>query len=327
MNTRLTVADVRQQLWKLADSGDINSAKFLNMLNETCEKYIYSGKWKGCVVNVDFDNAAGYISLPREYESVLCMTYNGCPALTYTQFHTYQENGPGDISASLNWPGILIDLGDGFVTQSDITTAGTLRINISGMADATKTIWLNGLDENGVEIYDPVTGARGIPLVTVSPTVETTQQFSVVTGIQAGADPDSLMKLPWTLWVNNSSVYTQIGSYQPGEQRPMYRRYQTGQATQQLRLCCQRRFVLMRNETDWVIPGNLSALRAGFWSLNFIDGSDLVQADASFQQGLTWLNNEAKASRGGGIPTTNIMNWGMRGGGWGAGGGNGMVYL
>jgi len=121
MNSRLTVSDVRAQLWTLADPNDINSAKFLRMLNEVCEKYILSGKWKGAVVNVDFASADGYISLPYEYYSVLCLTYNKCPAMTFSQFHTYQENGPGELDDTKQWPGILIDLGDGFdVSLADL---------------------------------------------------------------------------------------------------------------------------------------------------------------------------------------------------------------
>ena len=35
-----------------------------------------------------------------------------------------------------------------------------------------------------------------------------------------------------------------------------------------------------------------------------------------------WLNNEAKASRGGSMVTTNFMNWGMTRGTYGSGYGN-----
>jgi len=311
MNSRLTVSDVRAQLWTLADPNDINSAKFLRMLNEVCEKYILSGKWKGAVVNVDFDNAAGYISLPYEYYSVLCTTYNKCPVMTFSQFHTYQENGPGELDDARQWAGILIDLGDGFATQTDIETAGTLKI-MTHVADDTKTIRIFGLDTNGSVIYSN-DGTEGELVTCVAPSVNTTNTFSKVTGIQATPDPAVTMTRAWTLWVNNAPA-VQIGSYYPGENRPMYRRYQTGQAEKAIRVCCHRRFMLMRNESDWVIPGNLSALRSGFWSLNFMDGSDYASAQAAFADGLTWLNNEAKASRGGSAITTNFMNWGMTSG-------------
>lgn len=311
MNTRLSVADARANLWTLADSNDINSAKFLRMLNEVCEKYILSGKWKGAVVNVDFASADGYISLPYEYYSVLCLTYNKCPAMTFSQFHTYQENGPGELDDTKQWPGILVDLGDGFATQSDITTAGTLKI-VTHVADDAKTIRIFGLDANGSVIYGN-DGIEGELVTCTAPSVNTTNTFSKVTGIQATPDPAVTMTRAWTLWVNNAPA-VQIGSYYPGENRPMYRRYQTGVAEKAIRVCCHRRFMLMRNESDWVIPGNLAALRAGMWSLNFIDGSDYASAQASFADGLTWLNNEAKASRGGAAITTNFVNWGMTAG-------------
>lgn len=311
MNSRLTCADARANLWTLADSNDINSPKFLRMLNEVCEKYIYSGKWKGTVVNVDFDSALGYISLPYEYYSVLCTTYDKCPVMTFSQFHTYQENGPGEIDEAKLWPGILIDLGDGWATQGNITTAATLRVQ-TNVIDNAKTIRISGLDANGAIIYG-ADGVEGELVTCTAPFVNTTHVFSKVTGIQATQDPAIVMTHAWTLWVNDGGP-TQIGSYYPGENRPMYRRYQTGQADKAVRICCQRRFILMRNESDWVIPGNLSALRAGMWALNFIDGSDQPSADAAFNNGITWLNNEAKASRGGSAITTNFINWGMTAG-------------
>ncbi len=319
MNSRLSVADVRANLWTLADPNDINSPKLIRMLNEICEKYIYCGKWKGSVINVDFDSSLGYISLPYEYYSVLCTTYDGCPVFTFSQFHTYQENGPGKLDEARQWAGILIDQGDGFATQSDITTPDTLKV-ITNAVDDDKEIRIFGLDLSGNVIFD-ANGVEGELVVCAAPFVNTTGIFSKVTGIQATPDPAVVMQAGWTLWVNNSTA-VQIGSYYPGENRPMYRRYQTGQAAQSIRVCCQRRFILMRNESDWVIPGNLAALRSGFWSLNFIDGSDYASAQAAFQDGITWLNNEAKASKGGASTPTNFINWGMTGGygGWGGGG-------
>ena len=97
MNTQLTVADVRQQL-----EPQFGEASFLQILNEVCERITKSGKWKGAILEVDFPSSDGFITLPYEFEAVLAMTYNRMPALTYTQFHTYMINGPGEIQDSLN---------------------------------------------------------------------------------------------------------------------------------------------------------------------------------------------------------------------------------
>ena len=304
MNTMLTVADARAAL-----EPDFGASGFLQILNEVCQRYIQSGKWQGAVLEVDFQNADGYVSLPYEFESVLAATYDKAPVQTYTQFHTYVINGPGEVQQSLNWPGVLIDLGDGFATASNIQTTGVLKI-VTDAADNGKTIRLFGLDQNGLQIF----GSDGVPgeLVTcTAPFVNTTHQFSVVTGIQATPDPAVVMTKFWSLYDAGNNL---LSTYYPGESRPTYRRYQTNQADKAIRLICQRRFIPMRNESDWVIPGNIPALRSGFWAWKFENGSDVQMAEGAWNKGLSWLNNEAKSSRGGAIPSTSFINWGIMGG-------------
>lgn len=309
MNTQLTVADVRQQL-----EPQFGSNSFLQILNEVCERYTKSGKWKGAVVEVDFPSADGFITLPYEFESVLALTYDRTPVLTYTQFHTYTINGPGEFQETLKWPGILVDMGDGYPTQANITTVGVLKV-VTNAADDGKAIRFYGLDENGAEIYGS-DGVLGEEVICAAPFVNTTQQFSVVKGIQASPDPSAVMEKFWSLYDAGNNL---LSTYYPGESRPSYRRYQTGQADKAIRLLCQRRFIRMRNESDWVVPGNVPALRAGFWAWKNEDGSDEQTSESNWNRGLSLLNQEAKYSRGGGIPSTAFINWGVMGGCYGAG--------
>lgn len=325
MNTRLTVADVREQLWQLADPDNINSTKFLQMLNEVCERYFNSGKWKGEIVEVEFDSSPGYVTLPYDFLAMLGTQYDRVPVLGYSQFHPFLINGPGDFEhATKNWRGIVEDMGDGYPTQLEMPQTSTLRIK-SNVADAGKMIRLYGLDQNNKVITDAF-GVPGISYILISTSIDTAEQFSQVLGIEASPSPNILMSKPWTLHVTDAGE-TRIGSYYPGENRPMYRRYKVGQHDKRIKMICQRRFMLMRNETDWVIPGNLSALREGFWALKFLNGSDLSSANDAFERGLTWLNNEAKATRGGNINETSFINWGLMGGCGGGryGGYRGMV--
>jgi hypothetical protein len=93
----------------------------------------------------------------------------------------------------------------------------------------------------------------------------------------------------------------------------MYSRYQTGVAEDTIRILCQRRFRLLRNETDWVIPGNLAALREVFWHLKYLNGSDDDKAQEKFDRAIYWLNNEARAFRSGASTPTNFQSWGISG--------------
>jgi len=308
MDTRLTVSDCRNALYEEVDATDINSSRFLPALNEVVERFINSGKWKGQTPFVTIPvNGLNYFSLPRWYVSVLVMSYLRCPVPVFTPFYQFSESGPGVLPDADAWSGLLLDLGDGFVTQYDITTAGTLRLTVSNAADAGKTVRLFGL-YNGVDVYS-ADGSLGINVTLGNLTVDTTQQFSVVSGVQA----PSTIVAPWTLSVVNSGTPTLLSTYYPGETAPCYRRYQTGELEEAVLLICNRRYIPLRNETDWVIPGSISALRYGLKMLAYERAGQLAEASAAFDRALAFLNQEAKSARGGARITLNLdptLMWG-----------------
>jgi len=308
MDTRLTVSDCRTALYTEVDATDINSALFIPQLNEVCERFINSGRWKGVTPKVTIPSPTGFFTLPRWYQSVLVMRYRRVPYPTFTPFYEFSESGPGEMDDTRAFPGVLIDLGDGFCTQTDIATAGTLRITVGNAVDANRIIRLYGEDSSGNVIYSTA-GTQGVDLTTVNPTANTSQVFAKVTGIQAPAN----MLYPWTLSVVNGATVTQIGRYYPGETRPTYRRYQTGTTDEAIQTICYRRFIPLVAETDWVMPGNLSALRYGLKALAFERAGQLDLAQASLTTSISYLNQEAKASRGGAIPSLNIHSEFSRG--------------
>jgi hypothetical protein len=299
VNTRLTVADCREALYAEVDPGDINSTKFLPWLNEVCERYINSGKWKGAIVSAVFPSADGYISLPPDYLGVLAMRYGRWPGSpVFSQFHPYMENGPGELLDTQGFPGLLVDQGDGHPTQIDIDEddPGTLAI-YSGGSDDGKTMRIFGIEEEtGEPVYD-ADGDLGEVITLTAPAVYSSKHYSSITGIQRQATKGYV-----TLKLIPSGGGTEylLSTYQPSETRPMYRRYQTGLIEDEnIHVICQRRFMLMSNETDWVIPGNLTALRYGLKMRFYEEANDIANADLAFQRGLDFLNQEAKAARAG----------------------------
>lgn len=304
MNTSLTVKSARKLLGYLVDPDDDNSPRFLPFLNRACEALLYSGKWVGSIIQVVFDSSSGFITLSRDHLAVLGGQYQNVPVPTFTQFAEYVEGGHGQLDETL---GVLLtslyDMGDGFCTQADITDTGTLRVKITDPNDAGQTVRLFGLDEDGVEIYED--GKRGVELTLADPSADTTQQFSKITGIQA----DSLAGA-WSLWVVVSAVETQIGTYQPNETMPRYRRYKTGTTTEAIRVICQRRFIPMSEDSDPVFPGNINALTYAFKAMMNEDTDEDDRVELNWGRAYKKLNEEAKASRGGAQPQIQIDNWG-----------------
>lgn len=298
MNSRLTLAQVRAILYPMVDSTDANNPLFLQMINEVQERYINSGKWKGSIITLRIASSTGVVTLPFDYAAVLAMTYNKVPFPTFTEFHQYVEEGPGKVDETLHWPGILLDLGDGFCVQTDPTADSFIRVYSSAL-DNGDTVRIYG-KLNGVIVYDAA-GNEGEEVTLAAPFVATTNLFDEITGFTKPLTTARVYLKGW-----DGSTETLLATYQPNETVPVYRRYQTGVCEQEIRIICQRRFIPVVAETDFVIPGNISALRAGIQSRLFEDASDMDAADASFTRGLNFLNDEAKAFRGGGRATLNL---------------------
>lgn len=255
-----TVGDIRAQMQSRFVS---DPSMFVSRLNEVLERLNDLGLFKGVVADVVYGDgtSSGFITLARRHLAVVGYDLNNVPMPVYSGFHEYQELGLGwqDPSKAINASGLL-DMGDGYPTQADIATPGTVKIVITSPADAGKTIRLFGLDgdDPANTVYD-ASGAEGVTMVTANPSVSSSLVFSAITAIQA-----PMMVAPWRLYVTNSGVDTQIGGYEPGETRPFYRRYKLGPTTAAIRVKCRRRFVPVVFDTDPVIPGHMGAIEFGF---------------------------------------------------------------
>lgn len=306
MNTRLTVADVRAVLGDVVNPNDKDDSRFLPLLNKSCERLQNNGIWKGGMVEVTFATADRFFTLPFEYLSVLGSTYNKCPQPILGQWLTYQENGPGELDDTKAWPGQLVDLGDGFPTQLDIPDdyqGNTLRI-YSDLSDDGTQVTVMGLDQSGNQVLDGV-GGYGETVILTSPFTALSTAFSRITGVMKQL---TKKRVSLTILDDSSAPYT-LSTYEPIETRPSYKRYQTGDADKEIRCICRRRFVPCVNETDWVYPGNLAALENEIRSLMFEESNDAANASAFHDRALTFLNEEAKSSRGGARPPVVIQHF------------------
>ena len=314
MNTRLTVAGARAALADLVTPDDLNSTKFLQVLNEVVERYVTNGKWKGNLLEITFLSADGFVTLPFNFAAALAGTFARCPFPILTQYTSYILGGPGRIDEAVKWGNSLIDMGDGFVTERDIASgsAGVLRLHsIAGDDDVVVRVY--GLDGDGEIIYD-ADGDEGEEVILAAPSVVTTNTFSRVTGF-VKPHTKGFVRLGV---VPPSNVEVTLSNYQPVETNPCYHRYQTGTVVEPteplnngIRLLCNRRFIPLKAETDPVEPGNLAALRNGVQAWLSENATDYPSADAAWQRGIDFLNDEAKTFRGGGRPTINVENWGL----------------
>jgi hypothetical protein len=313
-NSRLTVADARAALEQYVASASI----FVSQLNQVCERLQNSGKYKGSIIKVKFQPIVGYITLPPYYLSVLGGCFNRWPMPIFGEWHFYQESGPGIPRETASWIGQLVDRGDGFCSQRDVqqedadarpvipAEPGAIRLYSTG-SDNGKVVRLFGVEEETGEPIVDNTGNLGENITLAAPFVDSTKHYSKLTDVIK-----PYTNAPVHAWVvpQSGSANYQIATWLTMETRPRYHRYFVGHSENAVEVLCQRRFVPVRAETDWVIPGNLAALKFGLKALRHEDSGYEERAAENWGTSLKWLDDEAASTRGGAQPPVPVDIWG-----------------
>lgn len=316
--SNITLGMLKAQLKNKSQGYSVTSPDdaFISDVNQVAERLINSGKWQGNIERVSFATVVSFITLPPQFVSCLGGTFNRCfPVPIWSQFHQYMENGPGMFNENCFWPWQLIDMGDTFSTQLDVVAPGPLLLK-SNAADNTAICRVFGDDAlTGEPVYDPATGFLGEPVALSAPSVTTTHQFASVTGFQKPST-----KQPVNLWVSPSSGSPyQIGTYQPWETNPQYHRYQTGNVNSNTEILpavsvlCQRRYLPVFSDTDWVYPGNMGAFKFGLQALNFENLNRTNDAIAQWEYAYKLMNFQTHTTRGGARVEVDISPWGSPG--------------
>lgn len=295
MDSTVTVADARAAFSRF----NLSSAEFLRRLNRSCEHYMKSDVFTDIFSVVEFASSAGYVTPPRCFGRIFGVQDANVNKPIVSQFAQWVAMGIGRQDPSAMTLDGLIDVGSHYVTQTDIVTAGTLRVKITNASDAAKVIRFNGKDSDGAEIVDS-SGNVGLNLTTVNTTANTSQVFKTVEGIQA-----PMMLGRCTLWVVNGSTETLIGTYEPGETRPRYHRYMTRVTSTAIQAFCQRKHVELVADTDWVYPDSLDALEHGFNALTYRDKGNFKTEEECWEQGKKVLKDEYARLR---TPVTTMLS-------------------
>jgi hypothetical protein len=290
---RLTVSQARAKLAEYVCAGDPTHESFLKLLNQVCERFVDSGSWEKSDFVVELPAPNGYITLPRRASAMLGFRVRGYrPRRVFPLAHEFSEVGPG--FHEFDAPGSSVYEMPDSCLHTDLPEAGTLIFEC-GASDAGKTVMVRGLDENGLRVFS-TDGRDGLEVTLASPSVTTTQQFSVVESLT----------LPVTKgYVILKTGTTELGRYEPGETDPSYRRYKVGEidSAATIDVLCSRRHVELVTEDDLVFPANIGALKNGLIALVREDTSDLDSATGHFNLAYSLLNAGLRRLRGKARPT------------------------
>jgi hypothetical protein len=297
----MILAQARQLLHQHISPNGPDDASVPARVNEICERFFVSGRWKGMLAEVDLDATQGYVTLPRRCESILGITVQKAPRTPFSRWYSFVSGGPGEVSnSSYSGPDLVVDAGDNHPTYRDSPYESfRLRVKVPNSSDRDTANYVmfkgTGADGNFVHRSD---GSEGLQLIISGAENTTTEYFSSLNSVTKPLTNGYL-----TLWaVNSANQETQIGDYEPGETSIAYRRYRVLRADQSeaptVRALCKRRFVPVLSEDDEVVPGNMGALKLGLISLKYEDTNDLERSNEYFTKALSLLNAELREQRG-----------------------------
>lgn len=308
MSSGLTLGQARTLLPPAALSAQNASSASVAApyINAATSWLLSHGKWRGTVSPAVFqvyDNQQ--VTLPRGMLAILGSALQGTgdafrnkwKVQVTNLWYSWIAGGPGIVTNPPYDVGGMVDQGDGFVIFRDLPSAGTINV-YNSTTESAGTINIRGLS-NGQKVFTGTGAARIEGENVAMPTTNGTSTTTATTW-DSGNSLYAVVK-PATNGVLNfyhvaaDLTETLIGSYEPGEMVPNYRRYyvpirwlNNGQVV----ALCKRKQVDVVVDNDPVIPGNLSAIEMALMAVSFRRKAELDRADGYIARAIDELNSE-----------------------------------
>jgi hypothetical protein len=275
---KLTLADCRSTIARVLNTTTTDQ-RVIDYLNEATQRLLAKGKWVGTYVRYRICVNNKCITWPRQIETIEAIAISGNPAPIKNSWFEFYPQGPGVISASCDssecstsygYPGLADRMNA--CTFDDIIPSGNpkqVRVQADLTEIGTDRILIQGYDENGqwIRTLDGTEWVDGEYILIDTAHADSTRYYSAVTGIQK-----PVTNGPVRLWELDSVTgdLRALGVYESDETRPDYRRSLvtglpccTSSACDKtsVEVMAKLRFIPVATDTDWVMIGNLPALK------------------------------------------------------------------
>jgi len=310
----LTLAQAKQKLFQYV-SATLDPSLTTERINSALERIYNSGKWKGLMIPVSFNNftdpaqwwvteSVPSVTLPRQYQSILGVQFAatgmpGIPRQVYPQWQEYIAGGAGQISPGMSMQ-LLVDQGDGFVTYADPQDVFYPRFEITDPADDGIIVTIQIVDAGNIIIPDASGNAFHSIVLSVG---GATLPFVAGRIVEIHKPVTEGIINLYAVNQTNQNLKAQIGRYESTETVPSYKRYKIGgsEFVSQLNCLCKRRFVSLIDGNDdetLVVPSNEGALKLTLMALQYEDKNDMERAEVYFNKAIQLLNAELKEDMG-----------------------------
>lgn len=298
MPALLTLATVRERLWSYCGQGVAYASRTPTQeddatfrINQVCERFITSGKWRGTLRRIVIPVQDEYITLPRELGTILgieLISTSGrcCVSQIYTKFHEF-AHGAVNCCSSGTYP--ISETAQTFITP---TAPFTLRVK-STVTSGTIS-FIGGWDDNDDEYF----GADTLNITNGS--VDGTRTYNVMP--PTGGIQKSVTTVSVELYsVDSSGTEELIAVYGPNETVPAYKRYRIpnrNSAFTDALVLGKLAYVEAVEDTDIIIPSHWGALKMGLKALQSEDTEEDEMALDNWKTCYDMLNNDLAEAEG-----------------------------
>jgi hypothetical protein len=248
---------------------------------------------------------SGCITWPRYVGEIRGMSVCEMSLTHASPWADFVDDGSGlaDFNSCTCLPGIRDDgyaaTFDDIIPNSSGVFNKSLKVYLEDPTDAGKVILFQGRDQNGkiIKTKEGSTYYDGFNVALVNQSVTSTQKLSAIDHVQKPLTNGRVLVYEID---NDTGVERAIAVYEPDETTPWYRRsYLRGTGTS-----CNRRVVTVmaklayypvRRDTDWLVVGNLAAVKDMCMSVRKKEGDLSQEADQYELSAIRELNQELRA--------------------------------
>jgi hypothetical protein len=291
---RVTLGDLKASRVPFVAGACPDSTRLLSLVNESIQRLLNKGFWWGTYGRYRLCVTDGCITLPSGIATIEKAAVCNQVIPVRDSFFEFIASGPGPVNGSFGsngcstgtcgsslfnngWCGLPGVYARGrFPTFSDVRGVDKkMRFVCDLDSDEGKSVLILGYDENNNWIRTERDGTwqdGEVVELAQAPGVDTDNFFSSVTDIQF---PDDMDGQSW-LYEYNTTASTQrlIGHYNYSDTRPSFARYMvpgicgTDDNRAQIEILAKLDFTPVKRDTDYLIIGNLPAIKEMVMALN-----------------------------------------------------------
>lgn len=315
---KLTVSQVAPLVAQVTGVCETNSRVY-SYINQACRRLLHSGLWAGCYGRFTIYPDSGCITWPRAIETIESISTCCAIGTVRNQWYEFQESGYGMLDSDPAGVGQQLTDRGTVCTYRDMSGEldSYIRVYAGDLSDISRTIILQGYDQNGIWIRTLVNGVwiDGELLTLAANYVQSTKKFTILTGVQRQSTNTASRLYEYNV---TSGLEVDLAVYDPDEILPEYRRsFLTNwcSTTPAVTVMAKLRHIPVSSTYDYVIPPCADAIKLMAQSIRSSDNNLLEESLGYEAKAIDLLQKQTQHVLGDAVATIRMVGADVNGGG------------